>query len=115
MITEVGDEGSGLKGKAFQKDSPGLSTDSKGGRSFLNIGAQTGRGGGTGGGPPVNQLISARRDNPNGPEREKNFVTIDIERENCLYERDRGSLDLKDLYVASGKLMRKLREKTSVV
>ena len=41
----------------------------------------------------------------------KKFVTIDIERENCLYERDRGSLDLKDLYVASGKLLRKLHEK----
>ena len=31
------------------------------------------RGGGAGDGPPENQLISARRDNPNGPEREKNF------------------------------------------
>ena len=71
MITEVGDEGSGLKGKAFQKDSPGLSTDSKGGRSFLNIGAQTGRGGGAGDRPSVNQLISALSDNPNGPERIK--------------------------------------------
>ena len=69
----MGEEGSGLKGKAFQKESPGLSTDSKGGRLFLDMGAQAGRGGGAGDGPPVNQLISARRDNPNGPEREKNL------------------------------------------
>ena len=62
--------------KAFQKESPGLSTDSKGGRSFLNMGAQTGRGGGAGDGPPVNQLISARRDKPNGPEKNKICVTM---------------------------------------
>ena len=78
MITEVGDEGSGLKGKASQKESPGLLTDSKGGRAFLNMGAQTGRGGGAGDGPPVNQLISVRRDNPNGPERIKICVTMVI-------------------------------------
>ena len=65
----MGDEGSGFKEKAFQKRSPGLLADSKGGRSFLNLGAQTGRGGGAGDGPPVNQLMSALRDNPNGPER----------------------------------------------
>ena len=65
----MGDDGSGLKGKALQKKSPGLSADSKGGRSFLNLGAQTGRGSGVGDGPPVNQLMSALRDDLNGPER----------------------------------------------
>ena len=64
LITKVGDAGSGLKGKASQKGSPGLLTDSKGGRSFLNLGAQTGRGGGAGDGPPVNQLISAQSERP---------------------------------------------------
>ena len=60
-----------MKGKAFQKESPGLSTDPKGGRSFLNIGLHSGGGGGAGDGPPVNQSISACRDNPNGPERKQ--------------------------------------------
>ena len=73
LITDVSDEGSGLKGKASQKESPGFSTVSKGGRSFLNAGPQTGRGGGAGDGPPVNQLIRARRDNPKGPEKNKNL------------------------------------------
>ena len=86
MITDVGEEGSGLKGKAFQKESPGASADAKGGRLFLNMGAQAGRGGGAGDGPPENQLISSRRDNPNGPERKKeNFVTIDDLRDKSLF------------------------------
>ena len=66
-----GEEGSGLKGKAFQKASPGVSTDLNGGRLFLNTGAQSGRGGGAGDGLPEYQFIRARRDNPKGPERKK--------------------------------------------
>ena len=89
MITEVGDEGSGWKGKASQKESPGLSTDSKGGRSFLNMGPQSGGGGGAGDGPPVNQLISACRDNPNGPERNKNLRDYSNRERNCRFEMDR--------------------------
>ena len=60
-----------MKGKAFQKESPGVSADSNGGRLFLNTGAQSGRGGGVGDGPPEYQLIRARRDNPKGPENKK--------------------------------------------
>ena len=52
LITVEGEEGSGLKGKASQKASPGLSTDSNGGRLFLNTGAQSGRGGVSETGPP---------------------------------------------------------------
>ena len=64
-----GEEGSRLKGKAFQKASPGVSTDSNGGRLFLNTGAQSGRGGGEGDGTPEYQFMRERRDNPKGPER----------------------------------------------
>ena len=74
MITVVGEEGSGLKGKAFQKESPGVLADSNGGRLFLNTGAQTGRGGGAGDGLPEYQFIRARRDNPKGPERKKRLL-----------------------------------------
>ena len=69
-----GEEGSGLKGKAFQKASPGVSTDSNGGRLFLNTGAQSGRGGGVGDGPPEYQSIRERRDNPKGPERKQRLI-----------------------------------------
>ena len=73
--------GSGWKGKAFQKESPGLSTDSKGGKSFLYIGPDSGERGGVGDGPPSYQLRSARRDNPKGPEKNKQIcVTIEIVR-----------------------------------
>ena len=59
-----GEEGSGLKGKASQKASPGVSTDSNGGRLFFSTGAHSGRGGGEGDGPPEYQFIRERRDNP---------------------------------------------------
>ena len=65
----MGEEGSGLKGKASQKESPGESADSNGGRLFLNAGAQSGRGGGAGDGPPQNQFIRERRDKPKSPEK----------------------------------------------
>ena len=74
MITVVGEEGSGLKGKAFQKESPGVSAESNGGRLFLNTGAQSGRGGGAGDGPPEYQFIRQRRDNPKGPEKNKRLI-----------------------------------------
>ena len=59
-----GEEGSGLKGKASQKASPGVSIDSNGGRLFFSAGAHSGRGGGEGDGPPEYQFIRERRDNP---------------------------------------------------
>ena len=71
MITVVGEEGSGLEGKASQKESPGVLADSNGGRLFLNTGAQSGRGGGAGDGPPEYQFIRERRDNPKGPEKKQ--------------------------------------------
>ena len=95
LITVVGEEGSGLKGKAFQKESPGVLADSNGGRSFLNAGAQSGRGGGAGDGPPKNQLIRARRDKPKGPERKKIVTMVICEIRACFFfEMDRGSLEL---------------------
>ena len=63
-----------MKGKAFQKESPGVLADSNRGRLFLNTGAQTGRGGGAGDGLPEYQFIRARRDNPKGPERKKRLL-----------------------------------------
>ena len=60
-----------MKGKASQKESPSVLADSNGGRLFLNTGAQSGRGGGAGDGPPEYQFIRVRRDNPKGPENRK--------------------------------------------
>ena len=76
FITEVGDWGSGWKGKAFQNESPGLSADSNVGRSFLKIGHGSGARGGSGEGPPSYQLRSARRDNPKGPEKANELYTL---------------------------------------
>ena len=72
----MGDWGSGWKGKAFQNESPGLSADSKGGKLFLNIGQGSGARGGAGEGPPSYQLRSARRDNPKGPEKNKQILCV---------------------------------------
>ena len=81
----------------------------------MNMGAQTGRGGGAGDGPPVNQLISARRDNPNGPEREKKFVTIDIEREKLSLRKRQRISRLERLVCSEWKTYEKVARKKSVV
>ena len=67
-----------MKGKAFQKESPGVLADSNGGRLFLNMGAQSGRGGGAGDGPPKYQFIRVRRDNPKGPENKKKTIKMGV-------------------------------------
>ena len=55
-----------------------MSADSNGGRLFLNTGAQSGRGGGVGDGPPEYQFIRERRDNPKGPEKNKRLIKIEV-------------------------------------
>ena len=50
----------------------------------MNIGPHSGGGGGAGDGPPVNQSISACRDNPNGPEKQKANLRDYCDREGKL-------------------------------
>ena len=81
-----------MKGKASQKESPGVLADSNGGRLSLNTGALSGRGGGAGDGPPEYQFIRLRRDNPKGPENKgKRLLKWE-----SVFPMDRGFLGLKD-------------------
>ena len=81
----------------------------------MNMGAQAGRGGGAGDGPPENQLISARRDNPNGPEREKNFVTIDVAKETLSLRKGQRISRPERLVSSEWKTSEKVTRKKSVV